>query len=79
MSLNLAPKVETALRQHAERAGVSVDELLERVFPLTPPDIEAGSRFAGENGALCGMQTRYAKKSRGGTSELCAEWDAEDR
>jgi len=79
MSLTLAPKIEAALRQYAEQAGVSVDELLEHTFPMTSSEPKPTIRFAGDSSVSYSTRTRYGKKGRGGTSELCAEWDAEDR
>ena len=79
MSLILAPKIEEALRQYAEQAGVSINELLEHTFPLTSTEAEPGIHFAGESLSSYSTRSRYGRKSRGGTSELCAEWDAEDR
>ena len=37
MSLQLAPEVETAVRQYAKREGVSPEELLRRAFPPVAP------------------------------------------
>ena len=79
MPLTLAPKIEAALRQYAEQAGVSVDELLEHTFPMTSSESKPTLRFSSESNVSYSTRTRYGKTSRGGTSELCAEWDAEDR
>jgi hypothetical protein len=37
MSLELKPETEDAVREYAEREGVSVDELLARTFAKKPP------------------------------------------
>jgi hypothetical protein len=89
MSIDLAPEIETTLRRHAEREGVSINELLARAFPPvrteTTPDEAAVDDSAARINTLLrrwqreyGLPTRPDGKVHTPVAELFAQWDAED-
>jgi hypothetical protein len=88
MSLDLAPEVESTVRQYAEREGVSVDELLARAFPpvksLSAKPQNATDDADRVNTLLQSWQQEYSLPPRPdgrvhtSTADLFAQWDAED-
>lgn len=48
MSLNLAPEIEVTVRQHAEREGISISELLARTFPPLSSSPQSDRNASGE-------------------------------
>ena len=89
MSLDLAPEIETTVRQYAEREGVSVEELLARTFPpvkpaSTAPETAVDDAATRVSSLLQQWQQEYGLPSRPdgkvhtSAAELFAQWDAED-
>lgn len=77
MSLQIAPEIETAVRQYAEREGVSPEELLRRAFP---PITAASSVQAllQQWQQEYGLPPRPDGKVSTSAKELFAQWEAED-
>lgn len=79
MSLEVAPEIEITVRRYAEREGVSLDELMARVFP--PVEEDAVARV---NALLRQWQQEYGLPNRPdgrvhtSAQELFAQWEAED-
>lgn len=89
MSLDVAPEIETTVRQYAEREGVSLDELMARAFPPIgplpqPSQPDAEDPTARVNSLLRQWQQEYGLPRRPdgrvhtSAEELFAQWDAED-
>ncbi len=79
MSLDVAPEIETTVRRYAEREGVSLNELMVRVFP--PIEEDAVARVY----ALLrqwqheyGLPNRPDGRVHTSAQELFAQWEAED-
>lgn len=89
MSLEIAPEIESSVRQYARRAGVTIDELLARAFPA-PQSLPRSDRFPVDDprsqvAALLdqwqqkyGLPVRPDGKFHTSAEELLARWDAED-
>ncbi len=77
MSLQIAPEIETAVRQYAEREGVSLNELLRRAFPLVPkaPSVQTLLQHWQQE---YGLPPRPDGKVSTSAKELFAQWEAED-
>ncbi len=77
MSLQLAPEIETAVHQYAEREGVSLNELLRRAFP---PVTAASSvqTLLQQWQKEYGLPPRPDGKVSAPARELFARWEAED-
>jgi hypothetical protein len=79
MSLELAPETESRVREYAEAEGVSIDDLLTRYFP---PRVAPRDPRAHVQALLTNWQREYGLPVPPGgyktTSELFAQWDAED-
>lgn len=75
MSLEVAPEIETTVRQYAEREGISLNELMARFFP--PIEEDAVIRV---NALLRQWQQEYGLPSRPdgkvhtSAQELFAQW-----
>lgn len=81
MYLELAPEMESRVREYAEAEGVSVNELIDRHFPPRPRITEQNTR-ARVQSLLSAWQQEYGMPTLPGSgktlAELTAEWRAED-
>lgn len=77
MSLQLAPEIETAVRQYAEREGVSPEELLRRAFPPVSPASSVRALLQ-QWQQKYGLPPRPDGKVSTSAKDLFAEWEAED-
>ena len=92
MSLNLAPEIESSVREYAARGGVSVDELLARAFPPVESNgkqspVASADKTDSRDRVLAllrqwqqeyGLPPRPDGRKHIPVSELFAEWVAED-
>lgn len=89
MSLEVAPEIETTVRRYAEREGVSLDELMARVFPpieatQQPSRPDTDDPVIRVNALLRQWQQQYGLPPRPdgqvhtSAQELFAQWDVED-
>ncbi len=79
--LDLAPEMESRVREYAEAEGVSVNDLIARRFPPRPRIAGQDTRVRVQS-LLSAWQQEYGMPTMPGSgktlAELTAEWQAED-